>query len=96
MDVANTESVQRRCCVRTNSYCLQLNLTNFLKCDGLTGEESVKWVKVGHMERMEGELLTKRADALRVEDRRRRGSLRLRWEDCVKRDLVGVGNEIKG
>ena len=34
--------------------------------------------------------LKKRADALRVEDRRRRGKPRLRWEDGVKRDLVGV------
>ena len=39
----------------------------------------------------EGERLTKRADALRVEGRRRRGRTRLRWEDCVKRYLAGVG-----
>ena len=45
----------------------------------------------GHMERMVGERLTKRADALGVEARRRRGRPRLRWEDCVKRDLAGVG-----
>ena len=49
----------------------------------------LKWA--GHVERMEGVRLTKRADALRVEGRRRRG--RLRWEGCVKRDLVGVGGE---
>ena len=43
------------------------------------------------MERMEGVGLTKRADAFRVECRRRRGRPRLRWEDCVKRDLKGLG-----
>ena len=32
--------------------------------------------------------LTEKADALRVEGRRR-----LRWEDCMKRDLPGVGGE---
>ena len=37
--------------------------------------------------------LTKRADGLRVESRRRRGRPRLRWEDCVKIDLAGVGGE---
>ena len=44
----------------------------------------------GHVERMEVERLTKRADALRVEGRRG-GRLRVRWEDCVKRDLAVVG-----
>ena len=47
----------------------------------------------GHVERMEGVRLTKRADALGVESRRRRGRPRLRWEDCVKRELVGLGGE---
>ena len=54
-------------------------------------KSQLKWA--GHVERMEGERLMKRADALRVEGRRRRGRQRLRWEDCVKRDLVGVGGE---
>ena len=35
----------------------------------------------------------KRADALRVEGRRRRGRPGLRWKDCTKRDVVGVGGE---
>ena len=43
------------------------------------------------MERMVGARLTKRADMLGVEGRRRRG--RLRWEDYVKRNLVVVGGE---
>ena len=46
----------------------------------------LKWA--GHVERMEGERLTKRVDALRVEGRRR-----LRWEDCVKGHLVGLAGE---
>ena len=48
------------------------------------------------MDRMEGVRLTKRADALGVEGRTRRGRSRLKRKDCVKRDLVGVGNEGEG
>ena len=33
------------------------------------------------------------AAALRDEDRRRRGTPRLRWEDCVKRDVKKAGEE---
>ena len=44
----------------------------------------------GHWkEGMERIRLTKRLDALRVEDRRKRGRPILRWEDCVKKDLAG-------
>ena len=39
-------------------------------------------------EGMEGELLTKRADALRVEGIKRKGRPRLRWENYVKRYLA--------
>ena len=39
--------------------------------------------------RVEGKHLI--TDALRVEGRRRRGRLKLKWEDCIKGDLVGVG-----
>ena len=49
----------------------------------------LKWG--GHVERIEGEGLTKRAGG--VEGRRRRGRMRLRWVDCVKRDLAGVGGK---
>ena len=44
----------------------------------------LKWP--GHVERKEGERLTKTADVLRVEGRRRRGRPRLRFEDYVKTD----------
>ena len=42
---------------------------------------------------MEGVRLTKRAGALRVEGSRRGGGPILRWEDCVNRNLAGVGGE---
>ena len=48
----------------------------------------LKWG--GHVERMEGVLMSKKANVLKVEDRRRRGRPGLRWEDCLTRDLVGV------
>ena len=47
----------------------------------------------GHLERMAEDRLTKRADAYREEGRRRRGRPRLRWEDCVKRDVRKAGVE---
>ena len=43
------------------------------------------------MERKEGERLTKRADAFRVEGRKGR-----RREDCVKSDLEGNGGRERG
>ena len=43
----------------------------------------------GHVERKERVQLTKRADALRERPK-------LRWEDSVKRDLVGGGVENEG
>ena len=51
----------------------------------------LRWA--GHVERMEGVQLTKRADAVRVKGRRRIGRPGQRWENCVKRDLAGVGGE---
>ena len=52
-----------------------------------------RWLQwAGHVVRMERVRLMKRMDALTVEGRRRRGRPRLRWEDCVKRDLAGVEN----
>ena len=42
----------------------------------------------GHLERMADDRLPKRAAELCEQGRRRRGRPRLRWEDCVKRDVV--------
>ena len=41
----------------------------------------------GHVERMADDRLPKRAAELREHGRRRRGRPRLRWEDCVKREI---------
>ena len=41
----------------------------------------------GHVERMADDRLPKRAAELREQGKRRRGRPRLRWEDCVKRDV---------
>ena len=50
----------------------------------------------GHVERMADERLPKRAAELREQGRRRRGRPRLRWEDCVKRDVKKAGEEEDG
>ena len=42
---------------------------------------------------MADDRLPKRAAELRDQDRMRRGMPRLRWEDCVKRDLRKAGEE---
>ena len=52
------------------------------------GEEPIKVRGENGRER-----LTKRANALKMESRRRKGRPRLRWEDCVKKNLAGVGGE---
>ena len=49
--------------------------------------------RAGHVERMEDDRLPKRAAELREEGRRRRGRPRLRWEDCVKRDVRKAGED---
>ena len=46
-----------------------------------------------HLERMADERLPKRAAELSEQGRRRRGRRRLRWEDCVKRDVRKAGEE---
>ena len=47
----------------------------------------------GHVERMADDRLPKRAAELRDQGSRRRGRPRLRWEDCVKRDMKKAGEE---
>ena len=42
---------------------------------------------------MADDRLPKRAAELREQGRRRRGRPRLRWEDCVKRDVKKAGEE---
>ena len=46
-----------------------------------------------HVERMADDRLPKRAAELQEHGRRRRGRPRLRWEDCVKRDVRKAGEE---
>ena len=52
---------------------------------------SLQWAV--HVERMADDRLPKRAAELREQGRRRRGRPRLRWEDCVKRDVRKAGDE---
>ena len=47
----------------------------------------------GHVERMADDRLPKRAAELREQSRRRQRRPRLRWEDCVKRDVRKAGEE---
>ena len=57
----------------------------------MTSDEQTT-VTVGWTRRKDGGLL-KRAAELREQGRRRRGRPRLRWEDCVKRDVRKAGEE---
>ena len=50
-------------------------------------------LRAGHVDRMADDRLPKRAAELREQGRRRRGMIRLRWEDCVKRDVRKAGEE---
>ena len=49
--------------------------------------------QAGHVERMADDRLPKRAAGLREQGRRRRGRPKLRWEDCVKRDVRKAGEK---
>ena len=52
---------------------------------------TLQWA--GHVERMADDRLPKRAAELSEHGRRRRGRPRLRWGDCVKRDVKKTGEE---
>ena len=52
---------------------------------------TLQWT--GHVERMADDRLPNRAVELREQGQRRRGRLRLRWEDCLKRDVRKAGEE---
>ena len=45
-------------------------------------------MRTGHMEGMEEGQLPKGAEGLKHPGCRERGRLQLRWEDCVKRDVI--------
>ena len=61
---------------------VQVSLTGRLvKC-------RMRWA--GHLVRMGEERIAKRADRLSEQGRRKRGRPRLRWEDCVRRDISKV------
>ena len=47
----------------------------------------------GNVERLADDRLPMGAAELREQGRRRRGRSRLRWEDCVKRDVRKAGEE---
>ena len=54
------------------------------------------WIRLqwaGHVERMADDRLPKRTAELREQGMRRRWRLRLRWEDCVKKDERKAGEE---
>ena len=58
--------------------------------------ERLVWSRLqwtGHVERMADDMLQKRATELREQGRRRRGRPKLRWEDCIKRDVRKAGEE---
>ena len=61
---------------------------------GLTARQvssRLQWA--GHVEMMANDRRPRRAAELRGEGRGRRGRPRLRWEDCVKRDVRKAGEE---
>ena len=71
-----------------------------LDAEGIIGQRSLterlvrsrlQWA--GHVERMADDRLPKRAEELREQGKRRRVRPRLRWEDCVKRDVKKTGEE---
>ena len=82
-----------------SKYCRNEKIMKKLKAEvGVKESLTMKLLRsrlkcAGDVERMEGERLTKKADTLRMDGRRRRrrsGRPRLGWEDCLKKDFAGV------
>ena len=48
-----------------------------------------------HFVRMDEGWLSKKAEAMKLLGRRKRGRPQLRWEDCVKRDVRKAGEDDK-
>jgi hypothetical protein len=61
------------------------------------GENTVKWIKgqriswLGHLDRMEENIMPKKIFTQELEGMRRRGRPRKRWKEEVKRDLQVLG-----
>ena len=73
-------------------YCKRQTFTSTrLKC--ATFVPVNQYLIVPTAESMEKERLTKIADVRTVDGRKRRGSLRMRWEDCMKRCFGKLGSE---
>ncbi|PSN36364.1 hypothetical protein C0J52_22873, partial [Blattella germanica] len=73
--------------IRTNSELTQVykkpNIITLIKA------KIIEWI--GHVSRMDGGRSIKKIFEGKFEGRRDRGRPRLRWRDCVERDLCSLG-----
>ncbi|PSN32270.1 hypothetical protein C0J52_26545, partial [Blattella germanica] len=74
--------------IRTNSELTQLAYTRNL-ISALIKAKRIEWI--GHVSRMDGGRSMKKIFEGKFEGRRDRGRPRLRWRDCVERDLCSLG-----
>ena len=93
--LAMTELQQQRLQVCENNWARKI--TRVTRAESrkrmveLREETGVQWA--GHVERMAGDRLPKRAAELREQGRSRRGRPMLKWEDVVKRVARKAGEE---